>query len=200
MIVRGGTLGTFEGVSYTGLTGRVVAGYNGGAWDGPGIATAMPAALDGLTTLAIASTADLGDPATFAGEDVSGGNAIVIAYTYAGDTNFDGQISGDDYGTIDFSILVPGASGYYNGDFNYDGVINGDDYGVIDFTIIAQGAAFPMSDASASSIDVAMLASPAPPAGVSAVPEPASLAVVAGALSCTLLRRRRRSRSSRTRR
>ena len=65
---------------------------------------------------------------------------MLIKYTYAGDANLDGVISGDDYSSIDFNLEVPGASGYFNGDFNYDGIISGDDYSTIDFNILAQGA------------------------------------------------------------
>ena len=52
-----------------------------------------------------------------------------------GDANVDGLVSGDDYSTIDFNILVPNAEGYANGDFNLDGFISGDDYSLIDFNI-----------------------------------------------------------------
>ena len=76
---------------------------------------------------------------TWAGQTITA-TSVIAMYTYAGDANFDGRVSGDDYGAIDFNILVPDADGYFNGDFNLDGVINGDDYGVIDFTILAQGA------------------------------------------------------------
>ena len=51
---------------------------------------------------------------------------------------FDGLVSGDDYSAIDFNVLVPGASGWFNGDFNHDGVVTGDDYSSIDFNILAQ--------------------------------------------------------------
>jgi hypothetical protein len=97
-----------------------------------------------LTTLGVADTAtifglDGSATATFSGETVDA-TAVLVKYTYAGDANLDGQITGDDYSAIDFNVLVPGSSGYFNGDFNYDGLITGDDYSAIDFNIIAQGA------------------------------------------------------------
>ena len=106
-------------------------------------------------------------------------------YTYGGDTNLDGKPDADDYGTIDFNVLLPGViDQYYNGDFNYDGVVNADDYGVIDFNILAQGAAFDTGAATVGDGSTGL-------AGVTAVPEPAGLSVVAlGAMS--LLGRRRR--------
>jgi hypothetical protein len=122
---------------------RVAAGYNGGTWDGAGIATSMPDAAGGLTSLGVAEASavygiDGSATATFSGETVDA-TAILIKYTYAGDANMDGVISGDDYSAIDFNILVPGATGWFNGDFNHDGAITGDDYSAIDFNILAQG-------------------------------------------------------------
>ncbi|MEA2707869.1 MAG: hypothetical protein QOF78_470, partial [Phycisphaerales bacterium] len=67
---------------------------------------------------------------------------IVVMYTYSGDANLDGFISGDDYSTIDFHVGT-GAIGWFNGDFNYDGIISGDDYSTIDFNFAAQGLPIP---------------------------------------------------------
>jgi hypothetical protein len=105
-------------------------------------------------------------------------------YTYAGDANLDGLIDGGDYGIIDNNVQIPNADGYYNGDFNYDGVIDGGDYGIIDNNIQAQGAPFPVSGV--ASVESAGLA------GVTAVPEPASLSIVGLAAASLLGRRRRR--------
>ena len=40
---------------------------------------------------------------------MSKGVQFLVSYTYAGDANLDGAITGDDYSTIDFNIAVPGA-------------------------------------------------------------------------------------------
>jgi rhamnogalacturonan endolyase len=122
----------------------VAAGANGGSWDGlGGIVTSMPDAAGGLTTLGV------GDAATVYGLDGAAtmawsgqtldASCVVVKYTYGGDANLDGQITGDDYSAIDFNILVSGSSGFCNGDFNYDGLVTGDDYSTIDFNILAQG-------------------------------------------------------------
>ena len=101
-------------------------------------------------------------------------------YTYGGDANLDGKINVDDYGRIDFAVPL-GIAGWSNGDFNYDGKINVDDYGIIDFNVGIQGTPFP-TGAGASL------------AGVTAVPEPASVGLfVLGAASVLGGRRRRGS-------
>ena len=138
-------IGKFDGSAYSGYLGLVASAHNSSAWDGLGIRTTMQDARDGLATIAVA-TAEIAlglgasDTVIFEGQTVSG-RSVILKYTYAGDTNFDGKLDADDYGTIDFSVLLPGPiDGYYNGDFNYDGVVNADDYGVIDFNILAQGS------------------------------------------------------------
>ena len=76
-------------------------------------------------------------------------------------------------------MQFPGTNGYANGDINYDGVIDAADYGIIDNTIQLQGAPIPMSGEAIAS-------------GLTAVPEPASLTLVAVAAATGLIRRRRR--------
>ena len=96
-------------------------------------------------------------------------------YTYAGDLNLDGMINPDDYANISFNDPDPNASGYYNGDINYDGVINADDFATIDFNFNAQGAPF----GTGSSLSA-----------VTAVPEPASAALLGLALFASRRKRR----------
>ena len=180
LVVLSGTLGSFNGTAYTGVTGLIATGYNGGAWDGNGIVTSMSDGASGLTSLAVADAEQAGYVGgTFGGVPVEAGN-ILVMYTYAGDANLDGFISGDDYSTIDFNIAVPNASGWYNGDFNYDGIISGDDYSVIDFNIVAQGAPFPTSGIGGLQ--------------VTPVPEPAGACAAGVAAAVLLLARRSRHR------
>jgi hypothetical protein len=70
-----------------------------------------------------------------------------------------------------------GVNGWFNGDFNYDGKIDILDYGIIDSNVRIQGAQFPTAGGATA-------------AGVTAVPEPASLALAL--LPAALLARRRR--------
>jgi hypothetical protein len=174
-------VGSWNGSAYTGVTGLLAKGANGGDWSGTtGIVTTQSGASGGntLTGLAVARADDVGYAGgTFGGVSVASGDTLVM-YTYAGDANLDGTINGDDYFQID-SAFPAGAHGWINGDFNYDGVINGDDYFIIDSNFPAQGAPFPTSAA--------------PIAGVIAVPEPAALSLAALA-TLPLLRRRRTRR------
>jgi hypothetical protein len=109
-------------------------------------------------------------------------------YTYGGDANLDGKVTISDYGKIDFGIGIPNADGWYNGDFNYDGKVTILDYGIIDFTIGIQGAPFPTSAGTSAGSSAGI-------SGVSAVPEPTSLLVIAACGVANPLRRRRRRRS-----
>jgi fibronectin-binding autotransporter adhesin len=107
-----------------------------------------------------------------------GANAIVGKYTYFGDVNFDGQVTGDDYTIIDSNLNTTPLAGlaWLSGDANLDGIVTGDDYTAIDSNL-GLGSGNPLSPSAL------------------AVPEPArALALMAlpMALSC---RRRRRARN-----
>jgi hypothetical protein len=120
----------------------IASGHDGGTWQGDGIVTSDPDATAGLTSLGIGSADAIlglaaGQTDLWRGETVAAGSTLVL-YTYGGDANLDGVVSGDDYSAIDFSIQVPGATGWANGDFNHDGFVSGDDYSAIDFNIVAQ--------------------------------------------------------------
>lgn len=137
MIIHAASVGTWDGTSYTDTSGLIQSGRNGGTWDGDGIVTSMPDAIDPsiLTTLGIAGARDAmalvsGQTALWLGQTVDS-NSVLIRYTRAGDANLDGTVTGDDYGLIDTNCPL-GAHGYLHGDFNYDGIISGDDYFILD--------------------------------------------------------------------
>ncbi len=147
-------IGSWNGTAYSGLTGMIQTGRNGGSWNGPGIMTSMtsaksPSAL-GTIGIAEASTA-LGlsgsQTKVWNGYTVDA-TTVLMKYTLAGDANLDGKIDGDDYFMIDAGIAGH-KTGYANGDFNYDGVINADDYFIIDShfnkNAVALSAASPRS-------------------------------------------------------
>jgi hypothetical protein len=107
-----------------------------------------------------------------------GANAIVGKYTYFGDVNFDGQVTGDDYTIIDSNLNTTPPVGFewLSGDANLDGIVTGDDYTTIDSNL-GLGSGNPLS-----------------PASLSPVPEPTSLGLVAS-LALFGGRRRRRCRN-----
>jgi hypothetical protein len=145
-LITSGAVGLYTGGHYTGITGLIESGRNGGGWGGSGIVTSQNPAITGsLTTIAVATAAQAkgiapGDTAVWAGQTVTGSDTLVM-YTYGGDANLDGKINVDDYGRVDSNIGL-GIAGWYNGDFNYDGKVNVDDYGVIDSNIGIQGSPF----------------------------------------------------------
>ena len=159
--------GTWDGSAYTGAIGLVAGGR---------IMTSEPDAAMGLTALVAMNASDAGynAPATFRGVSIDPSD-VLVAYTWGGDANLDGELNGDDYFALDSHILQSGSVfGYHNGDFNYDGELNGDDYFVIDSNILYAQNSTPF------------------PTGLAAVPEPAGLGLLA-AFSAGLLARRRRN-------
>jgi autotransporter-associated beta strand protein len=191
-LITSSAAGTWNGTAYTGVAGLVdsARGSSGNAmWDGPtGITTSDTRAINNgdLVSIGVAQVSDVRTVAntettTFAGQTVLGSDTLVMA-TWGGDANLDGKINIDDYGRIDGNVGQSGSVfGWSKGDFNYDGKINIDDYGIIDGNINRQGTPFAVSGGVA--LD-----------GLAAVPEPASIGLVAlGAMG--LLGRRRRQRN-----
>jgi GH25 family lysozyme M1 (1,4-beta-N-acetylmuramidase) len=172
-------IGSWNGSAYDGVTGLIASGRNGGTWGGDGIVTTMTDAAtpNTRTTLAVADASDVlaisgAQTAVWKGQSVDA-DSVLVMYTYAGDANLDGAISGDDYFRID-SAFPQNLRGYSNGDFDYNGAIDGDDYFLIDSNFAAQG--LPLGGV----------------ARVSAVPEPLAISMLAFATTLCLRRRRRR--------
>ncbi len=73
--------------------------------------------------------------------------AIVGKYTYFGDTNLDGQVTGDDYAAIDAMLGTTGINpgiAVLMGDTNFDYQVTGDDYGAVDANL-GLGAGNPLA-------------------------------------------------------
>jgi hypothetical protein len=182
-LITDNPVGSASGGVYSGVSGLIQSGRNGGGWGGNGIVTTQSQATgSNFTSIGVATASQVksiaaGATATWGGQTVTGSETLVM-YTYGGDANLDGKINVDDYGHIDSNVVLPGVSGWFNGDFNYDGKINVDDYGIIDSNVPIQGAPFPTSSGSLS--------------GVAAVPEPCMASLLLGAISAGAFRRRRR--------
>src|SRR5205814_9138762 len=72
-------------------------------------------------------------------------NAVLIKYTYDGDSDLDGDVDADDYARIDGGFAQRNSPGfvasYRTGDFDYSGSINSDDFFLIDRAFGTQGSA-----------------------------------------------------------
>jgi hypothetical protein len=166
----------------------VIAAYNGGSWNGNGIVSSIVAAsLSGAGRLGLgyAEAQDLSVSSIFG--DSFDQHSLIVRSTYLGDANLDGQVDVVDLGQIALAWSGPGD--WINGDFNYDGVVNVRD--LYEFALNWQlGVAAP--GPAAPSLDLLLSSFGLPPI---AVPEPATVGLLAGA-ALLGLRRRRRSPSS----
>jgi len=159
-------------IDYAGATSPVAAirsylatGCDGGKWDGLGITSGQAQADHAADPLA---------PTALGYRDDTAAEEITVKYTWQGDSTLDGKVDiADDYFAFLDGFNGVGA-GWFYGDFNYDGQIDiANDY----FAFLD---GFNLQSGQLGGLD----------ADPSAVPEPATLALVAlGALA--LLRRRR---------
>ncbi len=139
MIVTNGSLAA--------ISAMLASGYNNGGWNGSGIQSSAAAGNTAhLTALgaisnSISGTLLYGSGTALGKFDgvVPANSAVLVKYTYYGDTDLSGVVDGSDYSRVDsaFNSEATGAptqlvSGWFNGDFNYDGVVNGSDYTLLD--------------------------------------------------------------------
>jgi hypothetical protein len=180
--------GGFDPIST--IAGYIKSGYNGGAWNGPGI----------ISTTAQSKTNGLYYGVGYAdGKDgvVSGlpSGQIEVMYTLLGDANLDGLVNAADFTILAANFNQP-VTGWDQGDFNYDGLVN-----AADFTDLAANFNQSVSGADVSGGDVAALDAFAAANGLplptfANVPEPASAVIMAMAGLGMVRRRRRLSRQA----
>ena len=181
------------GASLSAVTAVAAQGFAGGTWNGSGGIVSATAAADAAHLTAVGviqNNGSTGSPIFGNGTTAPpfdraavGPSDILVKYTYYGDANLDGVVNAADYALIDAGSIM-GLTGWQNGDFNYDGVVDGSDYSLMDNAFNQQSTAL------AANVPAGPTAAPA--ALVAAVPEPASLAVIAAGAAGLLGSRRRR--------
>jgi autotransporter-associated beta strand protein len=183
-------------VDYTGTSveGAIRQLVKNGRTLGTGITTLSTPAND--TVLAIADNATLLRTA-WLGVPIDAGT-LIGKYTYFGDANLDGRVTGDDYLAVDANLGI--GTTWLKGDFNMDGAVTGDDYLAIDSNL-GKGTPAPLAWAELKEEMVALHASmfgdeylvklaQVEASGFTVVPEPGAVAGVL--LTCCLAGRRRR--------
>lgn len=123
------------------IKSALISGRNGGTWDGFGITSSAAAAQPSHnTTLGLMASSDYfslyGAGAPFEGESIDA-TAVLIKYTWYGDSDFNGVVNFDDYSRTD-SGFNTGGSDWLHGDFDFNGVVNFDDYSLIDLAFNTQ--------------------------------------------------------------
>ena len=108
----------------------LVSGLGAGEWNGPGIVSSYAATHPG-TSLGSATAGEL-SLSQFDGQSVSP-DAILIKYTWLGDTNLDGVVT-----VADLHNISATGTDWATGDFNYDGIVNADDYALFSLGLAEQ--------------------------------------------------------------
>ncbi len=138
---------------------------------------------DFLHTIGVAQ----GLSGTYDGQTVVASD-VFVKYTYYGDADLSGTVTGNDYTMIDHGFTTAGSTGWQNGDFNYDGHIDGSDYSLIDNAFNTQSGSLAASAASQIAVNTSEIAGSA-----AAVPEPTTLGLLSVGAIGLLSRRRRRA-------
>lgn len=100
------------GISPADLRADIIAGRNGGGWDGE----------TGITSSLAASDAAFG-----VGYTIDSAGAATVAWAALGDANLDGVVGFDDILALFPNYDKPGSFRWQDGDFTYDAVVNFDD-------------------------------------------------------------------------
>ena len=134
--------------------GWVTSARNGGGlpWMGAGIGS-LNAALNPLHTTGLATilVPTEGVQPALNGQAVDE-NSIVVKYTWTGDTNGDGWVSGADYFRLDHGFLTGGTI-HQAGNVDYIGGVDGDDYFITDRAYLGQTVILSNSSPSAGTFN-----------------------------------------------
>jgi autotransporter-associated beta strand protein len=179
-----------ESAAMVSVRNLIVAGYNGGAWNGTGVASTTVAATPGRALgYAQASEIPAAAGGTFQGQSVDP-SSVLVRPTLSGDATLDG--------TVDFNDLVKLAQNYNttlavdswwnNGDFTYDGTVDFND-----LVKLAQNYNTSLPGGAVPGAPVGFEADLA--AAFAAVPEPGAIALL-GLAGCAVMGGRQRRRKA----
>ncbi len=170
------------------ITAYLKSGYNGGAWNGPGIISSAAQNPTNGFRYGI-GWADGSDGVV---ANLSPGQ-IELKYTLLGDANLDGFVSG-----TDFSILAANfgtaATNWDQGNFLYSSSVNGSDFSALaaNFGQGDSGADVQIAQADIAALDSFAIANGLPLSTIDAVPEPVAGALLLSAAAATLVTRHRK--------
>jgi hypothetical protein len=171
------------------ILGYLRTGYNNGAWNGPGIISSTARTPTGGFQYGV-GWAD-GNDGVHVVAGLSSGE-IELKYTLVGDANLDGTVNGSD-----FSILAAnfglGVTNWDQGNFLYGSSVNGSDFSALaaNFGQGDSGADTSITPADIQALDSFAVANGLPVPTITAVPEPASIGLLALGGIVALRRRRK---------
>lgn len=113
------------------IASAIATGFNGGAWNGTRIVSALAGiSANPTTAIGYAEASALSSvPALFAGETYDPSTVLVL-YTIAGDTNLDRVVNGADFNALASNFGMSDRR-WTDGDLNYDTVVNGSDFNLL---------------------------------------------------------------------
>jgi hypothetical protein len=112
--------------SVAGLQSQVATGFNGGAWNGVGGINSSAAAASTTTGIGVASNATL-NQTSFAGVTGLTSSAVLLKYTYYGDSDLNGATTLDDF-TLFLNGYQTAGTTWLQGDYDYNGLVTLDDF------------------------------------------------------------------------
>jgi subtilisin family serine protease/subtilisin-like proprotein convertase family protein len=121
---------------YAAIRALIASGRNGGFWNGAGIRTSSATSITGLGILESSDYIAANGTNVFAGATV-GAEAVLVKYTWNGDTDLNGVVDFDDYARVDSGFLG-GGNNWFLGDSDHNGVVDFDDFALIDLAYLGQ--------------------------------------------------------------
>ncbi|CAN5710341.1 hypothetical protein BH09PLA1_BH09PLA1_03200 [soil metagenome] len=187
---RGALVDDYTGASPVAAVRRYLkSGYAAGNWNGTGlISSAGNTANPRNSALGYTESSNLfgASGGVFAGILVDS-SAVLVKYTWYGDTDLNGVVNFDDYARTD-NGFNNGGTDWFHGDFNYDNVVNFDDYALIDRAFNTQSGVLRQAASSLWNVGRDDFQSASAANFLNAVPEPSAGILLVTSLA--LLRRR----------